>query len=92
MLIQNLRLIKEQNGAAMWSRIDKHKLLRAVQVTWVLLVALTTEYDDFPHEINIFESLFRYSSGGIRSNGFFLLLIMALPFVTDLIRWLKKPR
>jgi hypothetical protein len=72
-----------------WSRIDKQKLLRAAQVMWVLLVMLTTEYDDFPVEINIFNGIFRYS-GGLETNGFVMLLVMALPFVTDLISWLRK--
>jgi hypothetical protein len=79
----------ETDKDTIWSRIDKQKLLRVAQIMWVLLVVLTTEYDDFPVEINIFNGIFRYS-GGLETNGFVMLLVMALPFITDLISWLKK--
>jgi hypothetical protein len=81
----------ETDKNAIWSRIDKHKLLRVVQVTWVLFIVFTTEYDDFPVEVEIFAPF--YGNGflvNVYVNGFVMLLVMALPFVTDLISWLKK--
>ena len=69
------------------STFNKSKIWLIFQISWVLLVILTTRYRAYPESIYLFYSLI---GSDIRTNGFVQIVVMAFPFLTNLYSWIKK--